>query len=78
MCAGGGHQSAYGIQNGAVHLGSGQPTAQQGFAGLSNAQLQQRLALLQESSAVSLAGQGLQVRGACMDSLSVLPGIVRA
>lgn len=76
MCAGGGLQSAYGIQNGAVHLGSGQPSAQQGFAGLSNGQLQQRLALLQESSGVSLAGQGPQVRGACMDSLSVLAGII--
>lgn len=75
MCAGGGLQNAYGLQNGAVHLGSGQPTAQQGFAGLSNAQLQQRLALLQESSGVSLAGQGLQVRRACMDSLSGPAGI---
>ena len=59
--AGGGYQSTYGLQNGAVHLGSGQPTAQQGFAGLSNLQLQQRLALLQESSSVGLPGQGLQV-----------------
>ena len=59
--AGNGYQSAYGLQNGAVHLGSGQPTAQQGFAGLSNLQLQQRLALLQESSGVGLPGQGLQV-----------------
>ena len=58
--AGNGYQSAYGLQNGAVHLGSGQPTAQQGFAGLSNLQLQQRLALLQESSGVGLPGQGLQ------------------
>ena len=57
---GGGFQSAYGLQNGAVHLGSGQPTAKQGFAGLSNLQLQQRLALLQESSGVGLPGQGLQ------------------
>lgn len=60
-CAGNGYQSAYGVQNGAVHLGSGQPTAQQGFAGLSNLQLQQRLALLQEANGLGLGVQGMQV-----------------
>ena len=56
------------MQNGAVHLGSGQPTADQGFAGLSNAQLQQRLALLQQSGGLGMGAPPLQVGLACRGS----------
>ena len=71
-CAAGGYHSGYGVQNGAVHLGSGQPTADQGFAGLSNAQLQQRLALLQQSGGLGMGAPPLQVGLACCSSANTL------
>ena len=71
-CAAGGYHSGYGMQNGAVHLGSGQPTADQGFAGLSNAQLQQRLALLQQSGGLGMGAPPLQVGLACCTSVNPL------